>query len=225
VIVDEVAFPSRDGEQLRGRLYGSGDAALVLGHMGRPGDNQEDWHGPAEDIAAAGYTVLTYNRRGVCNRDGTSCSAGEEQSLNLAWQEVLGAVDFLHERGHAVVFAGGASIGAMAALKSVQEDGQGISGVVWFAGALTGPGYRFTQATVSEILCPKLLISASGDGIGERGVLSLAAWMSEPKTDLLVDGNEHGTDVFANAGPATGQIVAAIVEFLEENRGKGLTCG
>ena len=61
---DPVRFRGAGGVRLEGRVFGSGDVGVVLGHM-RPGD-QSQWFGFATLLADRGYLALTYDRRGVC---------------------------------------------------------------------------------------------------------------------------------------------------------------
>ena len=57
-----VAFESRDGVTLEGRLFGDGSTGVVLSHM-RPAD-QRSWFAFANRLADEGYLVLTYDFRG-----------------------------------------------------------------------------------------------------------------------------------------------------------------
>jgi dienelactone hydrolase len=54
---EPVRFRGAGGVRLDGRVFGSGDVGVVLGHM-RPGD-QSQWLGFAARLADRGYLVLT----------------------------------------------------------------------------------------------------------------------------------------------------------------------
>jgi len=101
--------------------------------MGRGGDNQADWFPLAAALASDGYTVLTFDRRGVCVDGIAGCSEGNP-GYELAWRDVVGAVSFLEGRGFRRIFIGGASIGAMASLRAAEKLGDRVSGVIWVAG-------------------------------------------------------------------------------------------
>src|SRR5215210_1920186 len=62
-----VGFRASDGVGLRGRLFGHGEAAVVLAHMGNATSNQSDWYPLARRLTHEGYAVLTFNMRGVCS--------------------------------------------------------------------------------------------------------------------------------------------------------------
>lgn len=208
-------FPSRDGVQLSGRSYDGGDVALVLAHMSRPGDSQLDWADTAQYLTQRGYTVLTYNRRGKCDSAGAACSEGVESDLTKGWLDMLGAVDYLTEAGHQRVFVGGASIGATTAMRAAEEDPEAVAGVFWFAGQTNGGSYRFSEADVQQLPCPKLFITTDGDGIGVASIRSLMEWAPDPKVELTVEGNEHGTDVFRLGSPSAAEINEGIADFLD----------
>ena len=105
-----VSFPSADGVRLAGRLIGEGSVAVVLSHM-RPAD-QRSWWSFSEDLADAGYLVLTYDFRGYCPGGVGGCSAGE-RDLGEIWRDVLGAIDFVRSRGARRVVLIGASMGGI----------------------------------------------------------------------------------------------------------------
>lgn len=160
-----VRFRALDGVRLEGRLFGHGDVGLVLSHMGRPGDNQTDWDPLASFLSQYGYSVLTYNRCGVCPGGDDGCSRGFDEFRN-AWMDVIGAVRFLKHEGVDTVFLGGASIGAMATFYAVEQPGVEVAGVIWVAGVDLGSGYAFERTDVSRVTIPKLFISANEDPYG-----------------------------------------------------------
>jgi predicted alpha/beta hydrolase len=125
---------------------------VVLSHMGRGGDNQEDWFGMAAVLADEGYVVLTYNRRGVCPGGVAGCSDGDDDYTDH-WLDVLGAVDFLRTRGAERVFIGGASIGAMASLYAAEQPGTEVDGLIWVAGVLAG-AYFFQRDDIQTVRVP-----------------------------------------------------------------------
>jgi pimeloyl-ACP methyl ester carboxylesterase len=139
-----VTFEASDGVTLVGRIFGEGDAGVVLAHMGRAGDTQADWYRLARALAARGYTALTYNRRGVCNARARECSGGSDDYAS-SWQDVVGAVDFLRERGAREVILIGASIGAMASLHALVTGSVDAAAFVEIAGVNDRSGYAFSR--------------------------------------------------------------------------------
>ncbi len=128
---EDVTFPARgDGLALRGWWFANGGAgrALVLIH-GR-GHNRYDRNWQSDAIARAllrrGYAVLMFDLRGHGESARSRLSYGVRERA-----DVLGALDFLRERGfqdEAVALIG-SSYGAAAALMALPEMPR-IAGVV-----------------------------------------------------------------------------------------------
>jgi dienelactone hydrolase len=222
---EPIAFEGQGGRALSGRLYGSGDPALVLSHMGRTGDNQNDWASTAEYLAAEGFSVLTYNRNGICDAAGMACSEGNDD-LGSTWQEVVGAVQYLHDSGHRQVFVGGASIGAMASLRAAQLIGNRLAGVIWFAGVLDGSGYAFAEDNVSALECPLLIAYGDGDGAAITSAAEqLQGWTSRRSELVSVVSSLHGTDILEDStSDAAATISASLLNFLRVNADSDSVC-
>ncbi|WP_026928942.1 alpha/beta hydrolase [Glycomyces tenuis] len=197
----EVEFTAADGEQRSGRLFGSGETAVVLSHMGRAGDGQDDWLAFAEDLAEGGFQVLTYEGRGA---------------LSEAWNDVAGAVDHLREGGAEKVVAAGASIGAMASLHATVHSETEVNGVLWLAGVLNNSGYAFAEADVSGIACPVLIASGEDDSYGAGDdAAKLHEWTAGVSELVLVDSNRHGTDILIEEEAAVAEeLHGAMTDFL-----------
>ena len=67
-----ISFPTKDGGQLCGDLYGQGDRAVILAHGGR--FNKESWRDQAGALVSAGFRVLAIDFRGF------GCSSGPGQA-------------------------------------------------------------------------------------------------------------------------------------------------
>jgi dienelactone hydrolase/predicted small lipoprotein YifL len=200
-LFQEVEFAARDGELRSGRLFGDGDVAIVLSHMGRSGDSQQDWAPFARELADHGYQTLTYERR---------------STLGEVWLDVLGAVDYMRAGGTEKVIAGGASIGAMASLHAAEQPDTQIDAVIWLAGVLRNRGYHFQQADVSEIACPMLLISGDQDSYGAADdTRQLHDWATAPSELVILDSQRHGTDILAEGDPNANALTHAMLDFIE----------
>jgi pimeloyl-ACP methyl ester carboxylesterase len=214
-----VRFPALDGVLLEGRLLGIDDGgpdrlAIVLAHMGRPGDTQRDLWPLAEHLALEGYTVLTFNRRGICD-EASGCSEGQNELRNH-WQDLVGAYRWLVEAGYQRVVLGGASIGAMASLEvALREDVDSI-GLIWIAGVLNASGYDFEPAELAGLELPVLALSGAGDDGAAESAQTLAE-LTRNATLVLIESSDHGTDFWRNA-PATDGAAAevAIDAFLAD---------
>lgn len=141
-----VAFRARDGVGLRGRLFGSGRAAVVLVHMGNAQSNQADWYPLARVLAREGYMVLTYNSRGVCSegKGKYDCSAGIPD-YGTSWQDVVGAVNFVKEKGARRVAVAGASIGATSSVYATAAGRIHPAALISMAGVNYVATYDFDQ--------------------------------------------------------------------------------
>lgn len=198
----EMEFSARDGEVRRGRLFGDGQVAIALSHMGNPGNDQDDWKPTALRLAEAGYLVLTYDNR---------------ERLNSSWNDVLGAVDYLRSLGAETVIAGGASIGAMASLRAAEEPDSAISGVIWLAGVLNNSGYYFKESDITDVACPVAIISAKDDSYGAADdARQLRAWLPETSELLIIDSSQHGTNIFADGGNNARALRKALVSFVDD---------
>jgi pimeloyl-ACP methyl ester carboxylesterase len=113
---EEISFPTRDGGQVQGHLYGDGPHAVVLAH-GRVFD-KESWQILAGQLSDRGLRVLALDFRGY----GRSTPGTEEKAL---WLDVLGAADYLRQRGAQRVSALGASMGGGAVGRACVESPEG----------------------------------------------------------------------------------------------------
>ena len=206
----KVRFTTPDGATRSGRRFGDGRVALVLSHMGRPGDRQDDWGSVAGELANRGYRVLTYQRR----------DAFEE-----VWQDVLGGADYLRDHGADKVIAAGASIGAMASLYAAEQPNANLDGVIWLAGILQGSGYHFQQADVAKIACPMLFISGDQDAYGAaQAARQLHGWAAAPSQLLILRTERHGTDILAQGGPTARKLTLAMVRFVKRVASRSSSC-
>jgi dienelactone hydrolase len=196
-----VHFTARDGATRSGRLFGDGRVAIVLSHMGRAGDSQDDWESLAGELARRGYRVLTYERR---------------DAFEDVWQDVLGAADYLRDHGADKVIAGGASIGAMASLYAAEQPSSKLDGVIWLAGVLQGSGYDFQEADVAQIACPMYFISGDQDAYGAADAArQLHGWATAPSQLLILRSDRHGTDILDEGGPTARKLMLAMVRFVK----------
>jgi alpha-beta hydrolase superfamily lysophospholipase len=216
VTVERVHFRASDGVLLDGRLFGRGDKGVVLVHMGRPGDTQADWAGLARRLAGKQYIVLTYNRRGVCERGGSGCSKGTD-NYESSWRDIVGAVAFLRDRGSRRTVVAGASIGAMASLYAASERRIRPAGLIEFAGINNASGYGFDRAQIHRIRGMKLFLSARRDEYGGgQAAREWFGWASPPRRLVLLPGSEHGTDLLRARNPLHERVEQVILGFVEQ---------
>ncbi|WP_116040456.1 alpha/beta hydrolase [Amycolatopsis palatopharyngis] len=210
----EVTFAVPGGERRSGRLFGDGRVAVVLSHMGRSGDSQDDWSGFAEELARHGYRALTYAR----------AADAERNDFADHWQDVLGATAFLRDNGADTVIAGGASIGAVASLHAAAQPDNGINAVLWLAGVRRTDSYEFTEAGVASIRCPIMFVSGDEDAYGSvEAARQLHAWA--PTGELrFIESTRHGTDILTEDEANAGRLGQVMLEFVESAADQVTTC-
>jgi dienelactone hydrolase len=190
-----VELTASDGVGLRGHVFGAGATTVVLSHMGARRASQEDWFPVADALAAHGYRVVTYDRRGVCSPTLGTCSDGPG-TYSAAWQDVAGVARYARETGAERVVLGGASLGAMSTFWAVSREDVPADGLVWFAGVTEGE-HVFDEATVAALpAVPVLYLSSEGDRFdAARDATVMASWTRVPHRLVVLPGRAHGTEL------------------------------
>jgi pimeloyl-ACP methyl ester carboxylesterase len=212
---EAVSFSSVDGVELEGRLFvGEGTSGVVLSHM-RPAD-QTSWYAFARRLADAGYLVLTYDFRGYCPGGEGGCSSGE-RDIAAIWQDVLGAIDFIRERGATTVSLVGASMGGTASLVAASRQGVDVGAVVSLSAPASIEGLVVDSAVLSNVTAAKLFIAGVGDAPAASDAETLYERSPPPKRVEILPADDHGTDLLE--GPQ-GEVVRRLIEaYLEVQAG------
>ncbi|HET7236381.1 MAG TPA: alpha/beta hydrolase [Actinomycetota bacterium] len=203
---EAVAFTSRDGVDLEGRVFGQGATAVVLSHM-LPAD-QRSWFGYARRLAEQGYLVLTYDFRGYCPGGDGGCSQGE-RDVSSTWQDVLGAIDLVRSRGATRVVLVGASMGGTASLVAAAEEGADVEAVVTLSAPRSIEGLVADGPLLQQISAGKLFVAGVGDATAAAAAEELYATSPPPKRVEVVPADDHGTDLLTGA---QGEVVKRLIE-------------
>jgi len=203
---EAVSFPSRDGVELEGRLFGQGASAVVMSHM-LPAD-QRSWFDLADRLAEQGYLVLTYDFRGYCPGGDGGCSSGE-RDISAIWQDVLGAVDLVRSRGATNVVLIGASMGGTASLVAAGEEGADLEAVITLSAPLSIEGLSADAALLQRLPVGKLFIAGVGDAAAAAAAEELYAISPPPKRVEIVAADDHGTDLLTGA---QAEVVKRLIE-------------
>lgn len=206
-----VSFPSADGVRLDGRLIGEGSVGVVLSHM-RPAD-QRSWWSFAQDLADAGYLVLTYDFRGYCPGGIGGCSGGE-RDLGEIWRDVLGAIDFLRSRGARRVVLVGASMGGTASLLAAAQEGVSVEAVITLSAPSSFEGMDLTPDVLTRVDAAKLFIAGTGDGQAAADAERLYDRSPPPKRVEILTTDAHGTDILSSN--QAGRARTLILQYLEQ---------
>jgi predicted alpha/beta hydrolase len=113
---EEINFITSDNLNINGMIYrGGGDLAVILAHQRGQGINQKSWRFFAEELATLGYTVLTFNFRGIGKSDGDI-----NHMENLVVEDTRAAIDFLRGEGFDRVVCIGAEMGGTSCIEAAQ---------------------------------------------------------------------------------------------------------
>ena len=208
-----VTFESSDGVRLAGRVFGEGPNGVVLAHM-RPAD-QRSWFDFADRLAGQGYQVLTFDFRGYCPGGDGGCSQGRTDVASL-WQDVVGAVSFLRERGAERVGIVGASMGGTAALVAAGQPGVDPRAVITLSAPTEIEGLAVTPELLSAISAGKLFIAGVGDATAATAAQTLYDTAPPPKDVQIVPADDHGTDLLTGS---RGEDVKRMIEVALERNG------
>jgi len=198
----EVTFTTADGIELSGRAFGVGDIGLVLAHM-YPAD-QTSWFPAAEELAAQGYLVLTFDFRGYGESSGS-------KDIALIDRDVEAAVKQIEALGAENVGLVGASMGGTACLMVAASDP--VAAVATLSAPVEFRGLSAAEA-VTQVQAPKLFMAAEDD-VGAQGARDLYDSAQDPREILIVPGSDHGTDLLD--GDSGDEAWAALVGFLQRN--------
>jgi pimeloyl-ACP methyl ester carboxylesterase len=194
-----VTFPSTDGVVLSGRGFGSGAKGVVLAHM-YPAD-QSSWFAYAQQLAAKGYRVLTFDFRGYGASTGTKDIARIADDVEAAYREIK-------HQGATRVALVGASMGGTASLLAASR--QPVVGVVTLSAPVEFMGLD-ARSVVKALTAPKLFMAAEKD-VGAAGARELALLAAPPKGLFICPGGDHGTDLLQ--GDSSKAVADRITAFL-----------
>ena len=176
----DVSFPTEDGGEIHGFLYGSGTHGVVLAH-GKVFD-KASWAPLAPRLAEAGLMVLAIDFRGY----GLSKPGSEGQKLFL---DVIAAMSYLKTRGATRISLVGASMGG---------------GVTARTAVLVEPGEIDRLILLAPSAIPKaeqmhansiLYITTEGDPSVDR-TRSQFELAPEPKNLEILPGDAHAQHIF-----------------------------
>jgi pimeloyl-ACP methyl ester carboxylesterase len=189
-----VTFPSTDGIQLAGRMFGPEDAVagVVLAHM-QPAD-QSSWFDFADELGGLGYRALTFDFRGYCPGGAAGCSQGDAD-ISAIWQDVAGAVGLLHTEGVRRVALIGASMGGTASLIVASQADPPIDAVITLSAPDSIEGLVAGPDVMQTVTGAKLFIAGNGDGTAADVAQAFYNQTLQPKRVEILTTSDHGTDI------------------------------
>jgi len=201
-----ISFTTEDGLTIKGRLFGSGETAVVFAHM-YPND-QRAWWGFASEAAGQGYATLTFDFRGYGETGGS-------KDIALIDRDLAAAVRYLRENGYQRVILVGASMGGTAALRvAARDEFEGlVAGVVAVSAPQAFQGLVALD-DVADIKVPMLFVASEGDGVAFESLEALYDSATGPKEQQVYSGDAHGT-VLLEGGHAA-EFKALILGFFQK---------
>lgn len=189
-----VTFPSSDGVDLAGRLFGPEDATVgvILSHM-RPAD-QSSWFDFADRLGGLGYRALTFDFRGYCPGGVAGCSEGSK-TISAIWQDVQGAVDFMKGQGIRRIGLVGASMGGTASLVVASLGEGAIDAVVTLSAPASIEGLGAGPEVVQGVVAAKLFLAGNGDAPAAQDAQVFYDEGAAPKRVEILTTGDHGTDL------------------------------
>jgi dienelactone hydrolase len=198
-----VSFVTDDGLTIKGRLFGSGQTAIVFAHM-FPND-QRAWWGFAGETAAQGYAALTFDFRGYGE-------TGSSKDIAHIDRDLAAAVRYLREGGYKRVILVGASMGGTAALKvAARDEFEGlVAGVVAVSAPQAFQGL-VARDDVADIKVPMLFVASQDDGVAFESLEAFYERATGPKQQQVYSGNAHGTGLLESEHAA--EFKALLFDF------------
>lgn len=202
-LFETVNFQTSDGIQLSGRIFGDGPTAVILAHMG--GVTQGSWYTMARMLSEAGFTVMTFDFRGVGQSEGF-------RVLSMAPNDLMAAVELLEGRGYDRIACVGASYGGTACMAVAKEYPFIALGVLSSRYSEGNPN-GITRDELAVLTMPKLFISSESDHLNIPNIIQEMYDVSqEPKQIIFYPGGYHGTAIFLS--PSGSDLEQALLNFL-----------
>lgn len=197
------------GVELAGRVFGPEDATtgVILAHM-LPAD-QSAWFETATILGERGYRVLTFNFRGYCPGGDAGCSRGEKD-VDVADEDLRGALAYLRGLGVDRVGLVGASMGGTAALIVASDGGSGVDVVVTLSAPQLIGGLAVQPEPLAALTAAKLYIAGTQDVTAAEAAEAFFNGSQQPKRYELVTTDDHGTDLLSgNQGSRVEGLIEA----------------
>jgi len=195
---ERVSFPSTDGGVVVADLYGTAGKGVVLAHGSM--FNKESWAKQASELVKAGFRVLAIDFRGY----GESKAGTEGKAL---YNDVLGAVRYLHSSGVKSVSVVGGSMGGGASAEAAVHARPGEIGNLVLLAAVP-------IAEPEKMKGRKLFLVSSGDALAAK-VREQFARAPEPKELIVLEGAAHAQHLFATDQGE--RVMREIVRFLSQD--------
>ena len=205
-----VTLPAADGVSLAGQLYEAAarpSPGVVLVHM--QSRTRADWDEVAQQLEAAGITVLAIDLR------GHGASGGAATPLAAMVPDIRAAVQWLSTRSTVrpdAIGVAGASLGANLALLSAADQPL-VRAIAAVSPSLDYRGLRVGPETMKKLSGRGVWLAASSeDPYSLRTLKELTADGSMPRDQQLSSVAAHGTNLLT----ADKDLARALVDWLRQ---------
>ena len=203
----KVTFITEDDVKISGNIFGTGKKWVILTHMLQA--DQQSWFDFAEFLKENGYTVLTYDLRGIGRSGGSMYQKGVEN----IFLDLEAALDFVRQYNPEKIFLIGAVVGGTSSLKVASKEP--VDGVVSISGLEEYQGLSVIDEIVN-VAPPKLFIVSSGDPNVES-TDTLYEKSPNPKDIQVLEGNELGTSMLKDTSENSEKVKQIILDFLNRS--------
>jgi pimeloyl-ACP methyl ester carboxylesterase len=203
---EEVTFTTEDGVEIAATIFGEGDIALLMMHMGKGHAAQKSWHPFARLAAEQGFTALTLDLR------GRGESGGEMHPPKMILDARAG-IELLRQRNFSRFACLGASMGGTTCLR-LALDGDLEGAVVISSTQSVGGDNGVSAPDLRALTIPKLYIYGVRDAIIPGDMELMFRNSAEPKQLITYDHAAHGTDLLLSVygDDMRRQLLAFLIE-------------
>lgn len=201
--VEALTFTTEDGIPLTGTLTGSGTKVVILSNQHHV--TEFLWDSFVPDLVGAGWSVFTYNYRGI----GTS---GGQEDVPQVGKDLRAAHQLIRSRGATRIALVGASLGSMVTLAAAPE--LKPAAVVLLSVGRSFFGLNLAPDPSQGVDSPTLLVTSEYDF--SRGDTEAIAGQFGRRAELLVvPASDHGTALLD--GPYAEEVRAKVLGFLKSH--------
>lgn len=200
-----LTFTTDDGATLGGTIHGdaTGGNWVILSNNGD--GRQANWQPLVDVLVGRGYTVLTYDWRGL------GASSGSAQNWMLAPRDTLAAIGAARANGAQRLILGGGSLGGITSIKQAGQPG--VAGIVVVSSPANVAPLTISAPEMAAIGAPKLFVASKQDQIVPLAQTQLLFdTAAQPKAIQIYDGGAHGTNLLT--GGDRDHLIGLIADFV-----------
>lgn len=190
-----VAYSTDDGGHIEAALFPANDEKIIIYAHGAV-FNKESWYFLARQFQKVGVSSLCIDFRGYGNSTAPN--------LNQKYHDILGAIDYLKDKGYSELHVIGGSMGGAAVLEALDRmDEATITKAILLAPA-GGPPIQSSSID-------KLIVVSKSEGLYNR-VKTIYDTSTEPKALKEYEGSAHAQHMFKE--DYAEELTELIVDFI-----------